>query len=221
MITRLRLQPLPAGATAWTEEQSRQNFQMVFGLVIPADPLKSRLLLHPLAAEAGGDATHTGGKFWKSQDDPEWQTIAAWVKGASAPGGSAPVAAAPAPKLDFEFFRTQVQPVFLKKRPSVARCYACHGLENGEGSAVGAMRLQRLSPGATMWDEEQSRKNFDVVSQKVVPGDTTSSRLLLHPLRFEAGGDLDHMGGFQFQSPDDPDWQTLARWVKGEKAAAK
>src|SRR5712691_13241688 len=128
MPTRLRLERLSDGASSWSEEQSRHNFKMVSGLVTPADPLKSRLLLHPLAAEAGGDPTHTGGKFWKSQDDPEWQTIAAWVRGASAPGGSAPVAnvaAAPAPKLDFEFFRTQVQPVFLKKRPGVARCYAC------------------------------------------------------------------------------------------------
>jgi hypothetical protein len=32
------------------------------------------------------------------------------------------------------------------------------------------------------------------------------------------------MGGFQFQSPDDPDWRILARWVNGEteqKGAAK
>jgi hypothetical protein len=224
IVTRLRLQPLPAGATAWTEEQSRQNFQMVSALVTPGDPLKSRLLLHPLAAEVGDDPTHTGGKFWKSQDNPEWQTIAAWVRGAVAPGGSTPVAqaaASPAPKLDLEFFKTQVQPLFLKKRPGVARCYACHGLENGEGNAAAAMRLQRLLPGATAWDEEQSRKNFDAVSQKVVAGDPTASRLLLHPLRFDAGGDLDHMGGFQFSSPDDPDWQTLAAWVKCEKAATK
>jgi len=38
--------------------------------------MKSRLLLHPLAPEAGGDPTHTGGKFWTSSNDPEWQMIA-------------------------------------------------------------------------------------------------------------------------------------------------
>jgi hypothetical protein len=124
-------------------------------------------------------------------------------------------------ELDFEFFRTQVQSVFLKKRSGLARCYSCHGLENGEGSAAGAMRLQELSPGSTMWNEEQSHKNFEAVSQKVIAGNPTASRLLIHPLRFDAGGDLDHMGGFQFQSPDDPDWQILYRWVKGEKAPAK
>ena len=41
----------------------------------------SRLLLHPLAESAGGDPSHDGGKHWTSQDDPEWQTLAAWVRG--------------------------------------------------------------------------------------------------------------------------------------------
>jgi hypothetical protein len=136
-------------------------------------------------------------------------------------GGSVARSAQSARALDFEFFRTQVQPVFLKKRPNVARCYVCHALGNGEGAAVSAMRLERLSPGATMWNEEQSRKNFEVASERVVPGEPTRSQLLMHPLRAEAGGDPDHQGGFQFQSQDDPDWQILARWVKGEAAPAK
>jgi hypothetical protein len=38
-------------------------------------------LKHPLATEAGGDAFHAGGKHFKSQDDPEWQTLAAWARG--------------------------------------------------------------------------------------------------------------------------------------------
>src|SRR5262249_28742994 len=86
---RLRVQPLPAAATAWREEQSRQNFQAAAGLVTPGDPLTSRLLLHPLATQAGGDPTHTGGKFWPTQDNQEWQALAAWVRGSSAPGSAA------------------------------------------------------------------------------------------------------------------------------------
>ena len=49
--------------------------------VVPGRPLKSKLLIHPLAEEAGGDEFHGGGHHWKSQDDPEWQTLAAWVRG--------------------------------------------------------------------------------------------------------------------------------------------
>ena len=77
----MRLQPFDEGTSAWTFEQSRQNFQVVAALVTPGDPASSRLLLHPLAVDAGGDRTHTGGKFWTSRDNPEWKTIAAWVNG--------------------------------------------------------------------------------------------------------------------------------------------
>jgi YVTN family beta-propeller protein len=77
----LRLQVLAPGAFAWTEEQSRKNFEAVSRFVVPGSPRASRLLRHPLAREAGGDVFHGGGKHWKSQDDPEWQAIAAWVNG--------------------------------------------------------------------------------------------------------------------------------------------
>src|SRR5215471_4848925 len=33
---------------------------------------------------------HDGGKHWKSQDDPEWQTLAAWVNGAKLSAPSTP-----------------------------------------------------------------------------------------------------------------------------------
>src|SRR5262245_47400198 len=46
--------------------------------------MQSKLLIHLLAAEAGGDSFHAGGKHWDSQNDPEWKTLAAWVRGAKA-----------------------------------------------------------------------------------------------------------------------------------------
>lgn len=79
--TTLRLQRLASGATAWTEEQTRQNFDAVQTLVVPGNPIVSRLLLHPLAAVAGGDRFHAGGKHWQSKNDPEWQVLASWVNG--------------------------------------------------------------------------------------------------------------------------------------------
>ncbi len=51
--------------------------------MIPGNPDASRLLLHPLTAAAGGDPAHDGGKHWASKDDPEWRTLAAWVRGAT------------------------------------------------------------------------------------------------------------------------------------------
>jgi hypothetical protein len=76
-----RLEPLAPGASSWTEEQSRNNFTVVSSLVIPGDPAQSRLLLQPLAPQAGGNAYHSGGWQFASKDDPDWKTLAAWVAG--------------------------------------------------------------------------------------------------------------------------------------------
>jgi hypothetical protein len=77
------LVPLDRG-DGWSTEASRRNFDNAVKLVTPGEPLKSRLLKHPLAEEAGGDPFHTGGKFWTSRDDPEFRTLADWVEGATA-----------------------------------------------------------------------------------------------------------------------------------------
>ncbi len=112
--------------------------------------------------------------------------------------------------LDFEFFKTEVQPIFLEKRDGLTRCIVCHN------STERVAFLEELPPGATMWDDEQSRKNFEAVSKLVIPGDPLSSRLLMHPLEPEAGGDEFHTGGRQFSSQDDPQFKILAAWVRGE-----
>jgi hypothetical protein len=77
--TAFRLQPLPKGRTAYTDEETRKNFEAVSKFVLPGVPTKSRLLLMPLAHEAGGTEFHPGGKHWESQSDPEWKTLADWV----------------------------------------------------------------------------------------------------------------------------------------------
>src|SRR5579872_846611 len=127
-------------------------------------------------------------------------------------GESGVQSSAMSPALDYEFFKIRVEPIFLKKRPNHARCYVCHEEANH------ALKLARLSPGNTTWNEEESRRNFESVSQLVTPGDPLGSILLHHPLAPEAGGDAFHSGGRQFESQSDPDWQTLAAWVRGQKA---
>jgi hypothetical protein len=131
---------------------------------------------------------------------------------AGTPASGATSSSAEAPILDYEFFKTRVEPIFLKKRPTHARCYVCHEEANH------ALKLSKLSPGNTTWTEEESRRNFDKVSQLVTPGDPLGSMLLHHPLAPEAGGDAFHSGGRQFESQSDVDWQTLADWVRGRKA---
>ena len=119
--------------------------------------------------------------------------------------------AASAQSLDYEIFKARVEPIFLKRRAGHARCYICHA------ESATAFRLEKLPAGADFWTEEQSRKNFQVVFRLVVPGNPASSRILIHPLAPEAGGDANHNGGRQFENKDDPDWKTLAEWVRGAK----
>jgi YVTN family beta-propeller protein len=124
-------------------------------------------------------------------------------------GLSAVRAASPSPGAEpsYEFFKSKVQPIFLKERPGHARCYGCHILSNR------ILRLEPLSPGSTDWTDEQSHKNFQTVLELVNREDPLSSKLLLHPLAPESGGDPFHSGGRQFASQNDPDWLVLAEWV--------
>ena len=77
-----RLQPLSPGATTWTEEQSRQNFEAVSKLERSENLMTSPILKHPLAQEAAGDDFHSGGRQFTSQNDPDWKAIAEWARGA-------------------------------------------------------------------------------------------------------------------------------------------
>jgi hypothetical protein len=74
-----------------------------------------------------------------------------------------------------------------------------------------------MASGSTAWTEEQTRLNFESVSHLVTPGNLDESVLLRHPLAPEAGGDPFHSGGRQFESKDDPDWKTMAEWIRTAK----
>jgi len=231
------LEPLVPGSTTYTDEQTRRNFDRVARLVVPGEPLKSALLVNPLAEQAGGSHWHGGGKHWQSQSDQEWQTIAGWVRtratgapppsavpapptaqaapagrgGRGLPGGQAQLAqSTPARPLNLDVFRTRVQPILMGPRKGNARCISCHS--RGGGNAY----LDPLAPGSTTYNEEQTLRNFERVQRLVVPGEPLKSALLMNPLSEEAGGSHWHGGGKHWQSQNDPEWQTLAAWVRGQ-----
>ena len=128
-----------------------------------------------------------------------WAVLMAGLSGQAPAEGS----------LDFDYFKSRVQPIFLKKRPGHARCIACHG----QGTPL---RLQPPTVGGTAWSEEDSRKNFELMRRVVQPGNP-KSRLLVHALDEKAGGDFYHNGGKHWSTQDDPEWQILRTWVMGSR----
>ena len=132
---------------------------------------------------------------------------------AAAPAGLAAQPKAK-PTLDYAYYTSRVEPVFLKKKAGHVRCVVCHSDNNS------AFKLETLSAGAHAYTDEQSHKNFDMVSKLVNPGEPMVSRLTIHPLAPEGGGDVFHSGGRQFMSINDPDWKTMAAWINGATLGA-
>jgi hypothetical protein len=116
-----------------------------------------------------------------------------------------------AQSLDFGIYQSTVEPIFLTKRDGFTRCVVCHGGANN------SFNLIRLRPGVNAYTEEQSRKNFAVVSNLVVAGKPEDSHLLMYPLVPEEGGGAYHSGGRQWPSKSDPNWQAIAKWINGNK----
>lgn len=117
-----------------------------------------------------------------------------------------------AQELDFDYFKNEVQPIYLAKRDGNVRCIQCHTRSSN-------FRIQPLAEHQLFWTEEQSRQNFESASQFVLPGqDPLRSRFLTHPLSADAGGDPFHGGGKHFHSQYDPEWRIMADWVAGAKS---
>ena len=71
--------------------------------------------------------------------------IAALVAPRAAP---LPAQSPSAPSLDFEFFRSSVEPILLARRSGNVRCVTCHA-----GGASSQLRLQPLTAGATSFSK--------------------------------------------------------------------
>ena len=194
----------PESDAGWTTEQSRRNLDVVGQLINTANPESSRLLLKPLATDAGG-LPHTGGTFWQSTDDPEYGAFLQWIQRLPAEQ----FVPEPQPELDFEFFRACVQTVFANPREGQLRCSNCHS-----GGLIGFAP----APGrGDEWSDEEAQRAYRLISRVITPGNPEQSRFLLKPLHPDGGGAYTHNGPRRWQSRDDPEWQLLADWVRGER----
>jgi len=196
----------PDGWT-WTPAQSTLNYQVVTQLVNASDPATSRLLTKPLAATAGG-VGHTGGTYWDSTDDPEYQVVLDWIE-MLPPEQFTP---RPQPTLDFEFYRSCVQQMYQTPRYGQLSCQQCH--------AGGFAGFAPRAANGTAWTEQEARRGFEAIQRVILPGDPVQSRWLLKPLHPDGGGSYTHNGVRRWQSRDDPEWQMMAAWVRGERTGS-
>ena len=74
--------------------------------------------------------------------------------------------------LSFERYREEIEPIFLAPRgghgPGISPCVTCHA---HNGTPLKLESPQENDDGSVFWTEEQSRRNFEVVSRLVVPGE--------------------------------------------------
>ncbi len=194
----------PATDAGWTVEQSRKNFDVVTRLVNTTAPATSRLLLKPLEPAAGGMG-HTGGSFWKSRTDPEYLALLNWIS--SLPADR--YAAKPEPPLDFDFFRACVQPVFANAREGHIKCSNCH--------AAGLIGFAPLAQDGRAWNDQEAKRAFSTISRLIIAGNPEQSRFLLKPLHPDGGGSYTHNGPRRWPSRNDPEFQMLSQWVRGER----
>jgi hypothetical protein len=112
---------------------------------------------------------------------------------------------------DIESYRNSVERVFLTDRggtvPGYAACVMCHTWQT-------RVRFSLETPATDSgWTVEQSRRNFDVVTQLVNTASPATSRLLLKPLDPAAGG-MGHTGGTFWRSRNDPEYLAVLKWIQ-------
>jgi hypothetical protein len=111
---------------------------------------------------------------------------------------------------DIERYRGTVERVFMTDRggttSGLAACVMCHTWQT-------SVRFTLETPATDAgWTVEQSRKNFEVVTQLINTASPATSRLLLKPLDPSAGG-MVHTGGTFWKSRTDPEYLALLNWI--------
>ncbi len=119
------------------------------------------------------------------------------------------------PKLDYEFFKSRVEPVFLTKRPDHARCYACHVESNNafhlrEAFTRGA-RLDRRAIAPQLRNAIDTREPRRSRYQPAAASPAWRPKAAAMCITPADGSS---------PSKRDPAWRTLAAWVNGATLAS-
>ena len=178
---------------------------MITQLVNTRTPENSRLLVKPLEPKAGGPG-HTGGTYWTSRSDPEYQTVLNWIRSSARRPLRAAAGAARGLRV-LPLVRAE------RVRDAARRTHQVQQLPRGRADWLRSVPGE----GRTTWNEEEARQAFRVIARLIVAGNPVQSRFLLKPLHPDGGGSYAHNGVRRWQNRDDPEWQMLAAWVRGER----
>jgi HEAT repeat protein len=217
------VRPLPSGQ--YTESTVWSNYASILSLVNFKDPEASYILRKPLAVDAGGTPVHTGGKYWTSKANPEYQTILAWIDGAklSSPTPSdrrelsriIPDRTRGLPS--FKEFKARVEPI-LDKDYVIAQgqsCMSCHSQVRESGKF-------HLIPGDGEGHNSQAKLYANYLScvEFLNMRDVSQSLLLRKPLNPQSA----HLrvapaGGSLWLDRRDPDYRAIAEWAQSGEAS--
>ncbi len=108
------------------------------------------------------------------------------------------------PKLDYEFYKQRISPIVMRL------CGECHANPR-ERRKVGRHFLRPL-PGRKI-RERHHEKNFETLSELIVPGNPAASLYLLKPIGTDAGG-VTHKGGVRLRG-NMVEYGTIVDWING------
>jgi cellulose synthase operon protein C len=217
------VRPLPSGQ--YTESAVWSNYASILSLVNLRDPETSYILRKPLAVAAGGTRVHTGGKYWTSKANPEYQTILAWIDGArlTSPTPSdqrqlSRIISDPTTGLpSFRQFEARIEPILDKKYGIVQdqSCMSCHSQvrESGQFHLIPPDSEGRFS-------QAKLYANYLSCVEFLNLRDIVKSPILLEPLNPQSAGfSVVHPGGALWLDRRDPDYRTIAAWAQSVESS--
>jgi HEAT repeat protein len=211
------VRPLSSGQ--YTESAAWSNYSSILSLVDFKDTEQSYILRKPLAVEAGGTRVHTGGKYWTSTANPEYQTILAWIDGARLPSPTpsdrlqlSRIIPDPATGLpSFKEFDAKVESILDRS------CMSCHSQVRESGRF-------HLIPGNAEGRYSQAKLYANYLScvEFLNFRDIVKSPLLIEPLNPQSAGlSVAHPGGALWVDRRDPDYAAMAAWAESGESLGR
>ncbi len=102
--------------------------------------------------------------------------------------------------------------------PACSRCSPTRAKATSAAATAtpAASSALHRSQNGNKWTDQEAKRAFEI-SRLILPGNPEQSRFLLKPLHPDGGGSYTHNGPRRWQSRNDPEWQMLAGWVRGER----